>query len=460
MVLTGSLQYSGNDVRITCLLVDTRTGRPVRREVITADASNPMVVQDRVLEAGVGMMGLDLAEHERTALMGHETQQPGAHDFYLQARGYLADFDRIENIDNAVAVFRKALDVDPRYALAYAGLGEAYWRKHELTGSAVWVDPARAACEGALGIDPSLAEPHACLGMVLNGTGEYEKAVIEFSKAVNREPTNDLSYLGLATAYERLGRPEEAERTFRRAIQLRPHYWGGYNTLGAYYYRLGRFDEALTMFQQVAALAPDNVRAHSSLGAIYFMTDRPKEAEAAFGKSLAIRPNYVAASNLGTLYFFEGEYRRSAEAFRQALALDQSNYQVWANLASALEWARQADESAAAYERARELVQERLSVNPRDATLHMALANYNAALGDTAKGRASLDEVLRLAPADAYTLFQIAEFYEWRLKQRDEALTWLGKAVEQGQTWREVDRSPFLGDLRRDPRFQQLRRAR
>ena len=432
----------------------------MRTETFVVDSLNSIAVRDRVVAAAVRMVGLNLKPEERSVLAGHETQQPGAYDFYLQARGYLLNFDRIENLDSAISVFRSALEIDRRYALAYAGLGEAYWRKHELTGAAIWVEPARAACEGALGINANLSEPHACVGMVLNGTGQYEKAVSEFGVALDIEPTNDLSYLGLATAYEKLGRSEDAERTYRRAIELRPHYWGAYNTLGGYFYRLGRFDDALTMFQQVVALAPDSFRGHSSLGAIYFMKDRTTEAVAAFEKSLSIRRNYVAASNLGTLHFFEGDYRRSVEAFRQALSLDEGNYMVWGNLAGALESAGNAAEAAAAYRRARELVQERLGVNPREPALHMAFAEYNAALGDTVRARASLAEVLQLAPTDAHTLFDIAVFFESRLGQRDRALQWLEKAVENGQTWREVDRSPYLRNLRKDPRFEQIRYSR
>ena len=459
VVLAASVDSSDGLTRIVCALIETRSLRPLNEERIVAAGANPIDARNRVVQAVVRMMGLQLTPQEQSALAAEETRQPGAYDFYLQARGYLLNFDRIESLDNAVAVFRRALQADPRFALAYAGLGQAYWRKYELTNAVIWVEPSRAACEGALAIDATLAEPHACLGMVLNGTGEYEKAAAEFATAVDREPTNDLSCQGLATAYEKLGRHADAERTYRRAIELRPHYWAAYNTLGGYYYRLGRYQDALAMFQQVVALAPDSFRGHSSLGAVYFMLDRTAEAASAFEKSLAIRPNYVAASNLGTLYFFDGQYRPSAEAFRQALSLDEGNHQVWGNLAGALEWAGDPDGSKAAYTRAAELAEERIRINPRDAGLHMALAEYRAATGDTAKGLDSLAEVLKLAPSDASTLFQLAVFYESRLARRGEALTWLARAVERGQAWREIDRSPFLIDLRKDPRFQQLRRA-
>ena len=459
VALSGSLRYSGNSLEIICQLLDTRSGDILRAETITADPSNPLAAEDRIMDAVIRMLDLTLSEAERTAIVAHDTAQPGAYDYYLQAKGYLSTYDRLENVDNAITVFRKALDIDARYALAYAGLGEAYWRKHELTGASNWVEPARGACEGALAIDPNVAEPHACLGLVLAGTGEYEKAAAEYALALQREPTDDELYLGLATAYEKLGRQNDAEQAYRRAIQLRPQYWGAYNMLGAYYYRAARYDDALAMFQQVVALTPDSYRGYSSIGAIYFMKDRIPDAIEAFQKSLSIRPNYNAASNLGTLYYFEGDFKRSAELFRQALSIDQGNYVVWANLADALTFAGSRDDAKAAYQRAKELLSDRVRVNPRDASLRLALADCEAALGDMEAARSALQQTLALSPTDAHTLYRIAVFYEQRLHEREAALNWLSRAIAQGQTWREIDRVPALRELRMDPRFKKIRQT-
>jgi len=295
------------------------------------------------------------------------------------------------------------------------------------------------------------------MGLVFGGIGGYERAADEFNLALKREPANDLFYLGLATVYEKMQRSGDAEQTYLRAINIRPHYWGTYNALGAYYYRKGKLDQALTMFKQVVALSPDSFRGYSSVGATYFMKDNTTEAIAAFQQSLAIKQNYAAASNLGTLYYFDGQFLRAATAFRQALVLDQGNYQVWGNLANALFWAGDKERAATAYKRAKELAGEQLRIDPRNAGIQMALANYNAALGDNDKAFDYFSTVLKLAPNDAHTLFQIAVFYEFRMGKRDQALTWLAKAIERGQTWREINTSPTLRELRKDPNFQKLR---
>ena len=457
LALSGLLQYDGPDVRVTALLFDTRSGRQLRTDTFTAPVANAPAIQAGALDMVVRMLGLTLDPQQRALLGVDATTRPGAYEYYLRARGYLLDYDRIESIEAAIKVFRSALQIDSRYAPAYAGLGQAYWRKHELTGASEWTELAQANCETALDIDRGLAESHVCLGMVLNGTGEYERAGAEYSLALKSDPTNDQAYIGLAWAYDKLGRQADAEETYRRAIRLRPHYWGGYNNLGAYYYNTARFQDALTAFTQVVELAPDSFRGHSSVGAVEFKLEHTDEAIAAFMTSLRIRPNYVAASNLATLYYFEGQFDLAADYFNQALKLDRGSYQVWNNLAEALEQLGRHEGAVNAFRQARLLAKERLQVNPNDAGIQVVVADASAALGEMDAAREALSAALRLAPTEANTLFLLGVFYEARLKDRDEALKWLAKAIAHGQTWREIDKLPALRRLRDDPRFQQLR---
>jgi serine/threonine protein kinase/tetratricopeptide (TPR) repeat protein len=457
VALSGSAEFSGTTVVVNLEAIDTRSGRVLRTGTVNVNPPNPLEVEARVLEAAVSLIGLHLSPEERTALALAGTQQPGAYDFYLQGRGYLMNYDRPENLDNAVILFRRALEIDSRYALAYAGLGETYWRKYETTKATTWVDPARAACEGALAINTKVAEAHACLGTVLNGIGQYQKAADEFNAALNLDSTNDLFYVGLANAYDKLKRPDDAERTYRRAIDLRPHYWATYSYLGAYFYGHSKNDGALEMFNQVVSLAPDSFRGYANLGAAYFAKEQFPEAMTAFEKSMAIRPNYQAASNLGTAYYYKGQYSRSAAAFRQALEFTQRDYQVWTNLADALFWAKEFDQSKQAYIRARELINEQLSVKSNDATLLLALASCEASLGEKDKALLTFEKALALSPEGRRYFFQIAVFYEYHAGRRDEALAWLSKAIAEKQSWTQIDTAPALQELRKDPRFQKLR---
>jgi serine/threonine-protein kinase len=211
------------------------------------------------------------------------------------------------------------------------------------------------------------------------------------------------------------------------------------------------------MYQQAVNLAPDSYRTYSNLGAVYHALGRTSEATRAFEKSISIRPNYAAASNLGTLYQFEGAYPKAVEAFRQALGINQNDFVVWGNLGSALHWSGQDKESAAAYEQARTRAEARLKVDSRNLTVLIRLAEYNGALGSRNESLSYLRRALSAAPEDPEVLFKAAVVYEYNLKRRDDALQMLERAIQRRYSWKEIDRSPSLSELRKDPRYAKLR---
>src|SRR6185295_2333332 len=90
-----------------------------------------------------------------------------------------------------IALFEEALKVDANYARAYAGLGEAYWRRYNRTRASEWIDQARENCQKAINANEKMAAGHGCLGAVYYGMGRYEDAVKEYQRALESEPTND-----------------------------------------------------------------------------------------------------------------------------------------------------------------------------------------------------------------------------------------------------------------------------
>ena len=96
----------------------------------------------------------------------------------------------VENIDRSIELFRQAIDQDSLYALAYAGLAEAYWRKYDETQEIEWVDDAKATCVDAIRLNDMLAPVRVTLGMIYHGTGEYEKSVTEFEAALALDTAN------------------------------------------------------------------------------------------------------------------------------------------------------------------------------------------------------------------------------------------------------------------------------
>src|SRR6266404_3005530 len=126
-----NIQRAADSIRVNYSLVDTRSHRQVRGGTVTAAAADPFALQDRVFESVALAMELQLAPEERQAPGSQGTTQAAAYDYYVQGRGYLQDYVVPEMVENAVTLFQRALEKDPNYAAATAGLGEAYWRKYQ-----------------------------------------------------------------------------------------------------------------------------------------------------------------------------------------------------------------------------------------------------------------------------------------------------------------------------------------
>jgi eukaryotic-like serine/threonine-protein kinase len=459
LVLEGNLQQSGNRVRINVAMVDAGTRRQLRAESLTVAASDPFAVQDQVVNAAVGMLQVAVQPGEREALSAHGTETASAYDFYLQGLGYLQDYDKRENIENAVKVFNTALELDPRYAGAYAGRGQAYWKMYETGGTDKdlrWIESSRRDCERSLSLDKRLPAAHVCLGTVYKGTGHYEDAVAQFESAVAGEPTNDDAYRGLADAYERLGKLDDAEKTYRRAIELRPRYWGGYSWLGAFYYHQARYSEAASMFSQVIALAPDSIRGYYDLGATYYSQGRYADAIGMLQRSIAIRPTAEAYSNLGNVYFYLRRYAEAAGANEDAVKLSPANYILWWNLADAANWAPGRHAQALdAYRQAIALARKKLQLDSRNSYALGVLAYCHAMLGDRKQAFQFLQAGLKLAPDNSEMRFKAALVYN-QFGDTTRAIGWLKSALASGLSVAVARDTPNFDSLRSDPRFQEL----
>jgi len=458
--LEGTVYRSGNTVRVNYALVDTSAGRQIRAETITGDVSDPFALQDRVAAGAVQMLELELKPQERRALQVHGTQVAGAYDFYLQGRGYLQNYDKPENIESAISVFERALGLDPNYALAHAGLGEAYWKKYEVHKSPEWIEPARKACERALTLDARLAAARVCLGKLQDGIGQYSASVADFQRALETEPTSDEAYRGLASAYEHLGKLAYAEQTYRRAIELRPHYWASYNWLGTFYFHQGRYPEAAQMFEQVVALVPDSFRGYYNLGGVYVQWGRYQKAIAMLERSISIRPSGSAYSNLGTAYFCQRRFADSVRTYEEAVKHDERNYVFWGNLGDALYWTPgRRPQGAAAYRKAIALAEIKLQVNARSARVLADLGSYHGMLDERQAALAQLHRALEIAPDNPDVQFLAALVYN-QVGETDRALDWLEKAVASGYSTVMIRDTPNFDPLHTNPRFQALLRGK
>ncbi len=456
LVMEGSLQQIGEQIRINYIMVDAKTKQGLRGDTITAAISNAFNLMDSVVVSVLSNLGIGLLPEEKSLIAIHTTQESEAYNYYMTAVGYLQEYQKSENIQSAVRILQYALEQYPKFAEAYAALGEARWFQYRYEKETKRIEEALSSCKRALELDSNLAKGHVCLGVVFTGTGKYEQAVEEFKRVLDLEPANDEACRGLGSAYGHLGMFNEAEKIYRRAIKLKPEYWEGYNQLGSLYVMQGRFTEAAEQFSKVTRLAPDHHFGYSNLGGVYLYEGRYPEAIHVLRHSVTLRPTQEAYSNLGTAYFYLRRFGEAATAYEKAIALNDKDWIIWGNLGDARYWdTANRPHAEGAYREALTLAEKELQVNPRDSRLLGYMAYYHAILGDKEAAQKFMKLALVDDPQDPELFFNSAQTCCW-LGDTDQALDLLKKALVAGLPKKIIQNTPIFDRFRKSRGFQDM----
>jgi len=454
--LNCSFQFAPGSAQVTVNLEDTKNAFIIGSDIIRTETGSPSELENKIVQSIGNILGIEVTSSDLQNLAQGGTKSMQANDLYVEARGHLSKYANSARLAAAIVAFEKALALDPRFALAHAGLGEACWRKYETTKDRRWIDSAMASCTRAVQLNDRIAPVHLALGIVYRGSGNDSAAVQEFERVLAIDSLNADAYREIAETYLRANKIELAEATYKRSIALRPEDWMAYNVLGRFYYRRGRLEEATGMWKKVVELAPDVRAGVSNLGGVYFAQERWQDAIAMFKRSIEIDSNnYQAYANLGTAYYYVGMYERSIESYERARKLNPSDYNVWGGLGAAYQELGSKKLAREAYETAATLAEEDRKVDPKNTRTLYQLAGYYADLGRQNESREVLRTLLMLAPDDADALGHAALVYEL-LGERSQALKLLKKAIHLGHTATEIKYSPEMKSLREDPKYDAL----
>lgn len=378
----------------------------------------------------------------------------GAQDRYLEGIELMVRWDKGDNLETAIGLFKEATALDPNFALAYAHLADALRFRYAISRDDTWLSEAVTMVNKAVALNPGLAGVQVALGRIHTTQGNYDLAFAALERALSIDPNDAEANQAMAKIYERQGRLPDAEASFKKAMALDQESLMIRDSYANFLYRQGRYDDAAKLWQSVISVAPDHFGALVNLGSALSETGDIPGAIAMYERAIEIKPTYMAYSNLGADYSKEKRYPEAVEAFKKALEIDNSDSLAWGNLAFVYSWMSGFDSLAKeTFEHAIELAEAARLQQPRDTYVHSDLALYYAKTGQSELALQRIETALTLSPDSGETLAAAAEVYELN-GQRDKAVELALKSIELGQTRRRFQQSPDLADLLKDPRMQ------
>jgi non-specific serine/threonine protein kinase len=333
-VLEGSIRRAGNRLRITAQLVETRTRHSAWAERYDREMEDVFAIQDEIARSIAQALRVTLSPHEEKIIAKKPTDNLQAYDYYLRGRSYT----RRENFDFAQQMFEQAIKLDPKFAVAHAGLANVCGMIFELREqNPKWIEKGVAACERAMVLDPRSPEVLVARARISYAQKAYEAAIQQARLAIEQKGDTDGAYNILGRALFASDRLDEAAALITKAIDASGDDYNTYVPYLNVLARLGRKDEAgelrrrmMGVLERQLELVPEDVRARILLAGHCAEEGRPEDADRHLQMSVALRPGdsnvlYNAACTYGILNNKEA----AMETIRKAFECGYGNHE-WA----------------------------------------------------------------------------------------------------------------------------------
>jgi adenylate cyclase len=326
-VLEGSVRRAGDRVRITAQLIEASTDSHLWSETYDRQMKDVFAIQDDIAQSIVNALEVTLSPKERRSIQYVATSDARAFDFYLRGRNYMYTMTR-RDYEHAIRMFEQAINVDAKYALAYAGLADAYshlYRYADATQNNV--RKSVEASEKAIALDPDSGEAHASRGLSLFIGGQFGEAKKEFARAIELNPNLFDAYYYYGLACSSNADFETAEKMYLKAMEVNPADYQSPLFLAQAYTSMGRKHDEM----RVRLGALDTIQRHLEMNphdtrALYFgaqnlvlvgENEKGKElAERALGQD---QDEPVVLYNVACFYALQGDHERSIELLTRAI---------------------------------------------------------------------------------------------------------------------------------------------
>ena len=438
------LKEAGGQLSVEARVVEVETGRALRSLSASYQAGDTATLAKALL--GTVNLALNLKPGK-----SQETVADAAYGAYTVGLSTMRQDSR--QMDAAIPMFEEAMRLDVKSALPYAAMASAYVQKYRNGDGAEWLERAEKMAAKAAGISPDSLPVLLCSGLVEQQKGRYEQAIANFSRAAEIDPANPAVWRMLGEAYQAAGREAEVIATYRKAIEAEPNGYQSYFFLGNFHLMRSQWKEAEEMYRKTTSIAPGLASAQMNLGLALKQQGKYAEAEKALLLTQKLRPSARLMLNLGALFYEQGRYGEALKSFEESAKMGPVPAALHRNLGDALRQLGRAKEARAEYEKALVKSEEELTTNPRAAGSRARLALVAARLGDLARARFEVSQVLSMEGVTATARTDAVQALEV-MGQREKALEAL-KGTPKGLI-EEVGRQPDLKLLRDDARFLQL----
>jgi TolB-like protein/Flp pilus assembly protein TadD len=337
-VLEGSVRKAGSEVRITAQLIRADDGYHVWSETWDRTLDNIFEIQDEIAAEVVAQLKVTLLGEPPTV----EETDPEAYALYLQAR-QLGRRGSVESVEQSIALYEQALEIEPDYAAAWAGLARNYTFQVSFVLGPIdeGIRLAREAANRALAIDPEYAQAYAELGQIAAVyDGDLATAAQHLERALALEPTNPDIIGAAAGLVRKLGRLDEAIALREYAVARDPVNPTGHFGLGWYYVENGRPDEAVASFRTLLSLSPGRIGTQESIGTALLYMGEPEAALSAMQQESEEGFRLIG---LARAYHALGQASESDVALAKLIEIEE-NEPGWAyNIAYVLAYRGEAD---------------------------------------------------------------------------------------------------------------------
>ncbi|MFT6971170.1 MAG: adenylate cyclase [Roseivirga sp.] len=334
-LLHGSVRKHNDDLRISTELIDVEMDSELWAEIYRGKMADVFGIQEQVSKKIVKSLQLELSPKEKVALAKKATMNTGAHDANLRAREFLFRYTK-SHLLLAIDLFQNALDLDPKYADAYAGMSEACGLLYETHDKKiVWLEKAEESALKALIYDPGSSEAYSALGLVYYNKNLLDEALISIQKAISFDPDNFFTYWIRGRLYRMKDRDSDAIADFNKVLDLNEGFHSAFGDLQMSYEKLEDKENLQQTIQRAALFYPtyllhnpDDSRAHQFYALTLKRLGRVEEAKEEMNKGIEQNPNDpIIIYNAACFYSMIGDKKASIENLKKAINNGFGNYE-------------------------------------------------------------------------------------------------------------------------------------